>query len=282
MTSGTDLAAIGFGLAASLSWGTSDFSGGFATKRAHVFGVMIVSYAVGLILLIPLALAAREPWLSHRDLAWTVAAGLAGTTGLTAFYQALSVGRMGIVAPVAAVLGAAVPVGASAVAEGLPAPPQMVGFALALLSIWLVSRPSQEEHRQNSGLGLAVVAGLGFGLFYTLIHQVSAGATYWPLTIARGVSLLIIGTLIRRGQVAWWPSRRALPIILVAGVLDTGGNVFFLLASHAGRLDVASVMSSFYPAVTVLLARTLLHEHISRLQATGVAAALLAIPLIAA
>ncbi len=281
MTFGSEFAAVGFGLAASLSWGMSDFSGGFASKRAHVFGVMIVSYGVGLIPLIALAVAAGEPWLAPRDLAFAAAAGLAGATGLTAFYQALAVGRMGIVAPLSALLGAVVPVLFSAIVEGLPGTAQIAGFAVALVSVWLVSRPAENAQRQTTGLGLATLAGLGFGCFFILIDQVSNDATFWPLATARGISLVVMSGGAALAHAAWHPPRRALPIILVAGTLDVSGNVFFLLAAHAGRLDVASVVSSLYPAVTVVLARSVLKETLSSWQVIGIGAALVAIPLIA-
>lgn len=280
MANGTGFAAVGFGLAASFSWGTSDFSGGLAAKRAPIFGVMAISYTVGLALLIGLALARAEAIPSAADLAWSAAAGIAGATGLTAQYRALAVGRMGIAAPVAAVLGAAIPVGFSAAAEGLPGTAQLGGFALAILSVWLISRPSGVDGRQD-GIGLAVLAGLGFGLFFILLDQVSEDAVFWPLVSARGCSLVIMLALAISSRRAWRPSMHALPVVLLAGVLDVGGNTFFLLASQAGRLDVASVLSSLYPAVTVLLARFLLDEHIARVQAAGVIAALVAIPLIA-
>ncbi len=277
---GNGLAAVGFGLAASLSWGTSDFSGGLATKRTPVFGVMAVSYGVGLVLLVALALVRAEPVGRLADLTWAAAAGVSGGLGLAAQYRALAVGRMGIAAPVAAVLGAAIPVVFSAAAEGLPGPMQLGGFALAILGVWLISRPSSLGGHPD-GLGLALVAGFGFGLFFVLMDQVSDGAVFWPLVSARGCSLVIMLILALSSRRAWLPTRRALPVVLLAGVLDVGGNTFFLLASQAGRLDVASVLSSLYPAVTVLLARFVLDEHVSRVQAAGVTAALIAIPLIA-
>jgi drug/metabolite transporter (DMT)-like permease len=278
---GGELAAVGFGLAASLSWGTSDFSGGMATKRAHVFGVMTISYAMGLALLFALAVARREPLSAPDDLIWAAAAGLAGAAGLTAQYRALAVGRMGIAAPVAAVLGATVPVIFGAVAEGLPNAFKLAGFGLAILGVWLISRARTGSGRAD-GLGLAVIAGLGFGLFFILIDQVSEDAVFWPLIAARGASLVAMLTVALGSRRMGLPTRNALLVVLLAGTLDVGGNTFFLLASQSGRLDVASVLSSLYPAVTVILARAILKEHVTRVQGVGIAAALVAIPLIAA
>ena len=280
MSDGVGLGAAGFGLAAALSWGTSDFSGGVAARRVPIFAVMAGSYAIGLILLIALALALGETSPSLADLAWAAAAGVAGGAGLTAHYRGLAVGRMGVVAPVAAVVGALIPVLFSAVAEGLPGAAQRAGFALALIGVWLVSRRAGESDRP-SGLGLALLAGLGFGSFFVLIAHVSQDAVLWPLVAARGTSLVALLVVAHANDRAWRPPRRALGIVALAGILDVGGNTFFLLAAQAGRLDVASVLSSLYPAITVLLARGLLGEHIARWQGVGIVAAVIAVPLIA-
>jgi drug/metabolite transporter (DMT)-like permease len=236
---------------------------------------------MGLALLVGMAVARREPLSAPDDLIWAAAAGLAGATGLTAQYRALAVGRMGIVAPVAAVLGATVPVIFGAVAEGLPNAFKLAGFGLAILGVWLISRARTGSGRAD-GLGLAVIAGLGFGLFFILIDQVSEDAVFWPLIAARVASLVAMLTVALCSRRMGLPTRNALPVVLLAGTLDVGGNTFFLLASQSGRLDVASVLSSLYPAVTVILARAILKEHVTRVQGVGIAAALVAIPLIAA
>ena len=269
-----------FGLGASLSWGTGDFSGGLASRRTHVFTVVLGAYVVGVVLLPILALVWGEALPSWGDALWGASAGLAGTLGLTAYYRALAVGRMGINAPITAVLAAALPVVFSAFAAGLPRPLQLVGFGLALLSVVLVSRPERLAGRP-AGLGLALLAGLGFGSFFILISQVSPRAVFWPLTCARIASLLFMVVFVQaRGEPMVLPKKPVLPLILLAGALDVAGNVFFVLAAHAGRLDVATIISSLYPAVTVLLAALILRERVSRLQATGIVLALAAILLI--
>ncbi len=259
-----ELSTVAFALAASISWGAGDFSGGLATRRAQVLSVVIGAYVVGLIMLIALAFIWSEPFPSTLDLMWGSVAGLAGAVGLVAFYQALAVGRMGIVAPIAAMLSAAVPVLFGALIEGLPAPIQLIGFVLG--------RPE--------GLGLALLAGLGFGSFFILISRVSHGAIFWPLAAARLSSLLFLFAvvLIRRQKVL--PEKSVWPVVFLAGALDVAGNVFFVLATHTGRLDVAAILSSLYPAVTVLLAIIILRERVTRLQTIGIFVALVAIPLI--
>lgn len=270
-----------FGLAASLSWGAGDFSGGLASRRVHVFSVVLAVYVVGVVLLPVLALAWSEPLPSWRDTLWGASAGLAGTLGLTAFYRALAVGRMGINAPITAVLAASLPVIFSVFTQGPPGPLQLAGFVVALLAVALVSRPERAAGRPE-GLGLALLAGLGFGSFFILIGQVSTHAIFWPLAASRVSSLIFMLVFMRIRGEKMLPKKSVFPLLTIAGVLDVAGNVFFVLATHAGRLDVASILSSLYPAVTVLLAAIFLRERVSRIQAIGITLALGAIILISA
>ena len=274
-----NLITVLLGLAVSLSWGAGDFSGGLATRRANVMSVVIAAYAMGIALLIALALVWSEPFPSAIDMFWGTVAGLAGSVGLVAFYQALAVGRMGITAPITAVLAAALPVIFSAFFVGLPSLLQLTGFVLALIAVWFISRPERATDRPK-GLGLALLAGLGFGSFFILIDQVSFHAIFWPLAAAKLSSFIFILAivLIRRQEVL--PKKSAFPFVLLAGTLDVAGNAFFVLATHSGRLDVAAILSSLYPAVTVILARIFLKERLTRFQAIGILVALIAIPLI--
>lgn len=186
---------------------------------------------------------------------------------------------MGVVAPASAVLTAGLPVLFSAVGQGMPGWLQSGGFALALLAIILISCPQRVQGRPR-GIGLALLAGCGFGCFFVLISRVGSGATFWPLAVARFASVFfLLGVSLARG----WrvvPRRASVPLILLAGGLDAAGNAFFVLAAHSGRLDVASVLSALYPAATVLLAAVILRERVTRIQRVGVVLALAAIPLI--
>lgn len=279
-----NLLTIVFGLAASLCWGSGDFSGGLASRRGNASSVVTVAYAVGFVLLVVLALLWREPFPSPINIMWGALAGLLGAIGLIAFYSALSIGRMGIVAPTSAVLTASLPVIFSMFTVGLPSLFQVVGFVLALLAIILISRPERAKGRPV-GIGLALIAGCGFGCFFIIISRVNAGSTFWPLAVARLVSVLFLLLIMRVRQ---QQSQQAAPkltltlLIVLAGVLDALGNAFFVFSSHAGRLDVAAVLSSLYPAATVLLAALVLHERVTRIQAIGIALALVAVPLISA
>lgn len=273
------IATVLFGLASAASFGTADFSGGIASKRAHVFGVLTVSRACGLVLMLGFAWLVREAVPPPADLLWASAAGFAGGLALPALYRALAIGKMGIAAPVTSVLSAAIPVLVAMFTEGLPHAVQVCGLVLALLALWFISRPEGDLRPQ--GLGLALFAGFGFGSFLVCMKQATQTAVYWPLAAALAVSLLVAIAIlvIQRGSL---PAAGVLPVALLAGALDTAGNFFFILAAQRGRLDVAAVLSSLYPAFTVLLARIVLKERITRLQTAGMTAALIAVPLIAA
>jgi drug/metabolite transporter (DMT)-like permease len=277
---GAELAAVVFGLASALSWGAGDFSGGLAAKRAPVFGVLAIGHAVGLLLLIGLALLWREPLPAVADLGWGLAAGLAGAVGLASLYRALAIGQMGIVAPLSAVLTAALPALFGALTEGLPGALKLVGFVLALVGIWLVAGTGVSADARD-GRGLAVLAGCAFGLFFILMHRAGESAVFWPLVAARMASLgLVLAIALARHQLLR-PDRRLLIPVLLSGALDVAGNAFFVLASQVGRLDVAAILASLYPASTVLLAALLLGERVQRVQAVGILAVLVAIALIA-
>jgi drug/metabolite transporter (DMT)-like permease len=275
-----DLAAVGLGLASAASWGAADFSGGLATRRASVFRVTVVSQGIGVVFLVALALGLREPAPSAAALGWGAAAGVVGSVGIAALYRALAIGQMGIAAPVTGVLSAGGPVLYTALFNGLPTPAQLVGFGLAVMGVWLLSRPSHVSG-SPAGLGLALLSGIGFGGFLILIAQASHPAVLWPLAASKATSFTTMLLVAIAARHVGHPATGLLPLALLAGVLDVGGNAFFLLAAHLGRLDVAAVLSSLYPAATVFLASAVLGERVIRTQATGIALALVAIPLIA-
>jgi drug/metabolite transporter (DMT)-like permease len=274
-------AALFFGLASALVWGAGDFCGGFGARRASVLRVLAIGQLSGLGVLLFFALLFREPVPSLAEIGWSIAAGLSGTIGLGALYRGFAVGRVSIVAPVSAVVGAALPALYGALVDGLPAPLKLFGFALALGAIVLASQAAHQAGT-NTALEYGLLAGLGFGGFFIFVHQAGGEAsTFFPLAVARAISIPLVAALgFARG--VQFPPRAALAVIVLSGILDAGGNVFFLLASVLGRLDVATILASLYPATSVILARLVLHEKISRAQQFGVALALAAIMLIAA
>jgi drug/metabolite transporter (DMT)-like permease len=275
----TGLAAV-YGLSSAAAWGTGDFCGGLAAKRVPVLQVVIASQAIGTVGMALLAAALGEPLPSAPDAAWCLLAGVFGAIGLVALYRALATGSMAIAAPLSGVLSAVVPVCVAAVVEGLPSGRQAAGFAVAFVAVWLIS--TTRERGQSRHLWLAVAAGIGFGLFIAIIARAANGLVITPIVIARCASIgLLLVLAARRGQLAV-PPRSTLPVIALAGACDAGGNAFLVLAAHAGRLDVAAVLSSFYSAATVLLARVVLGERLGAVRLAGLGAALAAIGLIAA
>lgn len=277
-----EIPSVLFGLLSACSWGAGDFCGGLASKRTSVYAVVITSQAIGIGLLLGLALVFGETFPPWRDLVWGAGAGMAGAVGLLALYRGLASGRMGLVAPVSAVGAAALPVVIAAFLQGLPGWLTLIGFAAALGGIWLLSRPASPIAAavNLNDLGLPVAAGLGFGLFFVLIDQANNHSTFWPLIAARLASLTLITLIARANRQAVTPERSQLGLVALSGALDAGGNAFFSLAVQAGRLDVASVLSSLYPASTILLAWWLLKERLTRWQWAGVLVALAAIVLI--
>ncbi len=276
-----NLASPGLSLSAAASWGAADFSGGLAAKRADTFGVVVVAHATGLLFMLTLALLAHEPVPERPALLWGAAAGLVGGVGLAALYKALAIGTMGINAPLSAVITAVLPLLWSFRTEGLPRAWQLAGFAIALVSIWLIAAQPGARGR-NPGIGLAIIAGIGFSGFLLFSKLAAAHAVFWPLVAARAASMLLMLTIVSVRGRGWKPSAAAVPYMLVAGVLDSGANALFIAATQRGRLDVAAVLSSLYPASTVVLARVLLKERLSRSQGVGIIAALVAVVLIAA
>jgi drug/metabolite transporter (DMT)-like permease len=276
-----ELFAVFLGVTSAISWGAGDFSGGLAAKKTAVFSVVVISQMVGGALLLALALLLGEPVPPGSDFIWGAAAGLAGGLGLAALYRGLAVRPMGIVAPVAAVVTAVVPVSYAALQAGLPRVVQLAGFGLALLAVWLVTVPDGETAVTWRDLDLPLLAGLGFGIFLLLIGRVSTNAILWPLASARLASVTVLGVFAWRHSGTQWPARQSLPLIALTGLLDTGGNALYALAARYGRLDIAAVLSSLYPASTVLLARVVLGEQLHRRQWVGVVLALTAVFLIA-
>jgi drug/metabolite transporter (DMT)-like permease len=276
-----ELSIAFFGLAAALCWGAGDFSGGVATKRNGVMIVAIITQLVGLILLSSAAIFFGENIPANTDLMWGAVAGLCGGSGLLALYHALSVEKMGIVAPVTAVWSAVVPMSFGMITEGLPTISQLTGFAFAFVGVWLISRDKNSQKIGLNRIKLPLLAGTGFGLFMILIDQVQSPGIFWPLVGARVATIPIFIIVAYYSKKLEIPGIKYLPLILFAGFLDTGGNVFYVLAAKTGRLDIAAILTSLYPAVTVLLAWVLLKERLKSRQWIGVFAVLIAVVLIA-
>lgn len=279
MSAAPQFATAAYGMAAVLAWGTSDFLGGYATRRANAFLFTTVVNIGGLLLVGMLAVATHAPLPSGRSAAWMLAGGISGGAALAIFYRALSSGRMGLTAPVAAVLSAAIPAVFSMYREGLPGSVPMLGFVLAAIGLWLITRT--EAGSTPDGIGFAVLAGIGFASFYLCVRQAGDASPLWIASLTRTGGLIITGLIvlllgkfrdITPAGVRWG---------LLTGCIDSIGTIFFVCAIQTGRLDEAVVISSLYPAVTVLLARLFLKEHLTRWRFVGLLAALAAVPMIA-
>ena len=266
-------------LLAAASWGGGDFSGGLAAKRGNVFRIVAAAHAIGFASMLVMAWLTHETVPPRADLLWGAFAGLVGAFGIAALYKALAIGRMGVVAPVTAVVTAVLPVLFAARTEGMPGRVQMLGFVLALASIWLVARPGEfiDTHR---GLGLACFAGVMFGVFLIAGKQAGHHSVFWPLAAARFASAGLMLAIIVVASPAPRSLRGVMWPVVLSGLGDSAGNALFLAATQQGRLDVAAVLSSFYPATTVILARVLLHERMTPSQIAGIAGALASVALI--
>ncbi len=261
-------------------WGASDFLGGMGARRANAFLFTAIVHFVGMVAVGILVLTTHAPFPGNDSLFWSLLAGALGGLALAFFYRALSGGNMGLIAPVAAVLSAAIPTLVSAFAEGVPGTRHTLGFLLAGVGVWLISRTEGVAGRPE-GLGVAVLAGIGFAGFYLCIHRAGDASALWVAVCSRFASFLVTLAFVLFGRHVRSVPPPVLTIAVAAGILDITGSAVFIHAEQIGRLDSAVVISSLYPAVTVLLARIFLHEHFSRARTIGMLAALAAVPMIA-
>ena len=268
-----------YGVAAVFAWGTSDFLGGYATRRANAFLLTVFVNIGGLVLVGTLASASQAIFPSPRSAAWVLAGGISGGAALGIFYRALSSGRMGLTAPVAAVVGAAIPTVFSMFTEGIPGRIPLMGFFFAAGGRWLITRA--EEGTSPDGIGLALLAGVGFAGFYLCVRQAGDCSAWWIATFTRTGGLIVTGMIVLAQRKFSDITSAGVRWGLFTGCVDSLGTILFVRASQTGRLDEAVVISSLYPAVTVLLARVFLQEHFTRWRFVGLLAALAAVPMIA-
>ena len=268
-----------YALYAVCAWGISDFLGGYTSRRFNSFFLAMLGHAGGFTLMLSIATANHLPLPLPCSIVWAMIAGASGGTALALFYRALSQGNMGLAAPVSTVVGAAIPAVFSIWIEGYPRPLAISGFALALMGIWLISRP--EGSTRPQGLGLALISGLGFAGFYICMKEAGSGAATWLAACSRGASFVVtaIITLAGRKFRPFYPAGAA--IGLLAGCLDVSGTFMFVRAAQTGRLATTVVLASLYPVITILLARAILKERFTPWKTAGMAAALAAVPMIA-
>ena len=288
-------------LGAALLYGSADFLGGAATRRAALVAVLLTAGVAGVAVQLPAALLlGGAPRAIGVE--WGLAAGAVGGIGLMLFYAGLAAGPMSVVSPVSALASTVLPVGV-AVADGeRPGVAVYVGVVLCLAATVLVSsgagasevagaaggsprRSAAVWSHRLRGVGLGLASGAAFGLFFLFIRNGGETGPLWPALAARcaGLTIYVLAALIiRRGPVGWqagWPLFAA---AVGAGALDAAANVSYVLATRAGLFGPAVVLTSLYPAVTVLLARLALRERMRRTQQAGLLLAAVGVVLIAA
>ncbi len=270
-----------YAVAAVVLWGASDFAGGFGSRKSNAFVLTAFSHVCAFVWMASLSLASHGTSPSGRSIAWSIAAGSVGGFSLAIFYRALAAGQMGLTAPIAALMGAAIPTLADIAMEGAPSRWTVAGFILAILAIWLITRPEKQASGRPAGVAMAALAGVGFAGFYLCIHQAS-GNSLWVAALSRIGSFTATAVAVVATRAPLRLPQSGVVLGALAGFLDISASALFIFANQHGRFDEAVVITSLYPAVTVLLARLILKEHFSRWKFVGLLAALAAVPLIAA
>jgi uncharacterized membrane protein len=270
--------AIALALSAALAYGSADFVGGLAARRTSpiltAFGAQLTGLLV-LLVAMPLLGPASPRW---SDLAYGSVAGLFGGTGIVLLYRALAAGPMSVVAPTTALAASVVPILAGIVLGERPGGLAVVGIAVSLVAVVLITRERASDAYVPAGqavLGLALGGGAIFGLFFVFLHQTGDAAGLWPLLAARLTSVPLLALLITRhaGLSSFHVPRLTRPV-MVSGALDMGANICYLVALRHGMLSVVAALTGLYPASTILLAQSHLRErlHVPQLVGLGVAA----------
>jgi drug/metabolite transporter (DMT)-like permease len=278
-----NLAGVGFGLGAAASWGGSDFGAGIVSRRTAPLATVVLTQAIGLAGAVLLLVVAREAAPPSVALLWAAAAGAAGFVAIAALYRGLTTGPMGPIASIAAVVGGGSPTLVGALSGDQLRPVDLLGIAFALVALVLVTRPSQHASLSREGLLLALVSGVGAGVYFIALDRggQAGGGTWWLTVVSRTLSFGLAALLALRSGALRGAGRGLSPVLILIGLGDLGGSVFFLLASGQGSLGIAAVVASQHPAVVTILARLILKERLARIQVAGIVAALVAIALIA-
>lgn len=279
-------AAAGLGLVSAAAWGGSDFVGGVGARRAPALLVVASGHTFSLLVLMALCLGMQLALPGRHYLVYAAVGGFEGSLALAVFYRALAMGAMGLTAALTGLLTALVPVVYSLFHDGLPTPLTAAGLTAGCVAIWLITHQAVDKgtgmkakRTPPRALILGALAGAGFGAQLILFREASGGGIMWAMTSARaaGVLALLIVLLVAPPKGKWqgfWLTG------LLAGTLDTVGNLFYIRATMLGRLDVAAVVCSLYPAGTILLAALVLREWPTRRQMAGMALALAAVMLL--
>jgi uncharacterized membrane protein len=274
------LLSIIYGILSAATWGAGDFIGGLASKRTSPYRLLFLAELAGFVPFTALAILLREPMPPAGDMLLGAGSSFIGLGGLLFLYHALASGQMTIAAPVSALFAALIPIIFGFFALGAPSTATLIGFALAFAAVWLISQTDTTNWRFSlTDLRDPLLSGCFFGLYFLTLHSATLNAFFWPLAAARFVGFVALGGYALIARQPGLPPRNLWGISIVNGLLDIGGNAFYVLAAQTGRLDIAAVLSALYPASTVLLARIFLKERITWLQTVGVLLAFVAIVL---
>lgn len=269
-----------FGLLSAGGFGTSDFLGGLISRRYPSYTVVFTSQVGGTIAYILLVVLTHEALPAPQYLLFGMMGAVSGVIGINLLYRSLASGTMSLVAPISAIVATIIPVIWSILQQGSPSLVRWAGFLLALVAVWLISSSGSLREVQWQAIRQPALAGLCFGITFTFISEATKVSLFWPLIALRVTSLPIVLAACWVSGVPAFVRPRDLPLTMMSGVLDAIANATFAVAAQLGRLDVASVLSSLYPAGTVFLAALVLRERIQRHQWIGMGLALVAVVLI--
>ena len=274
--------AIVMGLIAAAGYGASDFVAGLGSRRSSAVAVALLTAAAALAAAVVALTFFAGSGPSVHALAWGAFAGIGGAVGTLALFRGLAVGRMSVVAPVAGMVGAALPVVAGLGLGERLSVLQGVGIALAVPAILLISSARDEDPSKRTGIREGILAGAGFALVFIALDRAGSGSGAWPFVATQVVSFSLLGTLAiaRRGK--GLGIRRALAPATLAGLLGGAAVLVYVVATSKGQLSIVAVIASLYPAVTIVLARLIIHERWTRTQVAGLLAAVLAVAVISA
>jgi len=280
-------------LAAAILYGTADFLGGVASRRASVFAVLALTVPTGAVVMVAVALLGGTPWLSgllgHGGLGaptsvgdwsavgWAALSGVCGAAGLVAFYKGFASAPISVVAPVAALVSAVLPVGVAVAGGERPGPSVIAGGLVCLIAVVLVSMQPGERRP-------GAAAGIGFGLFFLFLKDAGQSGVLWPVAISRSAGTVVaLGIALATGTRPWRQrGTGVVRISLISGTLDAAANVCYVLATGAGLFGLAVVITALYPGMTVLLARFVLGERMRWLQRAGLLLAAVGVVLVTA
>ena len=275
--------AVVLALISAVVYGTSDYCGGRATRSAPLLAVVLVTQVTSASLSVIVIAVSGDPFPGASDVAWSVGGGLMSMTAVASFYFALANGAMTVVAPITAVVSAVVPVAVGIATGERPAPVALIGVVVALVAVALISGATRRAERVTPRriVGLAVIAGAGFGLLFVFLDRTSEASGFWPLLIGQLTTLPIIVVAVIIARVGVRTVGRAGLLAAAAGALAVAANVSYLVATREGLLSLVAVITSMYPASTVVLATALDHERLSRPQAVGLGLAVAALGMVA-